>query len=204
MSEHDDEAQRARGFADRIQAAGVRHAAMKCAAAPTGTPEATTAAAVEAVTRRPSPMTPEERAEIEALLPPDLRYGRSSALALCSEYERSALASVVLGLLRRARAAESIVAGRETEPTHEEFLAQDRAGGGWLVAYVTPSTQPGHQCVRAVRNYVDARGFLASLSYSRGKVIRWWALATDGAPGVWPVPQSDDVEVLVRKTESVR
>ena len=50
MSEHDDEyeAQRARGFADRIQAAGVRHAAMKRAAtAPTGTPEAA-AAAVDA------------------------------------------------------------------------------------------------------------------------------------------------------------
>ena len=203
MSEHDDEyeAQRARGFADRIQAAGVRHAAMRRAAAPTGTPEAV-AVAVEAAARRP--MTPEERAEIEALLLPDLRDGRSGVLTLGSEYERGVLSSVVLDLLRRARAAETVIAGCETEPTHEEFLAQEVAGGGWLVAYVTPRTKPGYQCMHLLPDYTSVRQWISSMNRSFDRVIRWWALGTDGAPGAWPVPQGNEVEVLMRKMGSVR
>lgn len=201
MSEHDEyEAQRVRGFADRIQAAGVRHAAMRRAAAPTGTPEAV-AVAVEAATGWPL-MTPEERAEIEALLLPDLRDGRRGVLTLGSEYERGVLSSVALDLLRRARAAEATIAGREAEPTHEEFLAHELAGGGWMVAYVTPLTKPGCQHMTVMSNYGIVRGWLSTISCRYGQVLRWWALATNGVPCAWPVPKGDEIERLKQREAS--
>ena len=175
MSERDDEyeARRARDFADRIHAAGVRHGAMKRAAkAPTGTPETT--AAVD-----PSPMTPEEIAEVEALLPPDLWDGRSSALALCSEDERGVLSSVVLGLLRRARAAEAIVAGRTTPPTDAEIYAHDARGGAWLV------TLPPRAQVRMMpeTRYTSDPAEVSRLWWSEGA---WWVPVLHGRPCAWP------------------
>ena len=99
---------------------------------------------------------------------------------------------------------EAIVAGRESEPTHEEFLAQEVAGGGWLAAYVTPLTKPGYQHMTVLSNYGFVLGWLSGISCRRGQVLRWWALATDGVPCAWPVPQGNEVEVLRRKMESVR
>lgn len=173
---------------DRLQAAGLRHAAMRLAAArPTGTPDAA-ARSFEAMFAMPPSITPEERAEL---------------VALRAEYEHQTAAEFALALLRRARVAEAIVAGRETEPTHEEFLAQEVAGGGWLVAYVTPHTKPGHQAMKVLANYADVLWWL-DRQLGGEKVVRWWAIGTSGAPGVWPVPQGNEVEVLTRRMESAR
>ena len=197
MSENDKHAAQGEvdDLDDRLQAAGARHAAMRRAAAPTGTAEAA-ARSFEAMFAMPPSITPEKRAELLALRSL-LRH------AAQTEYGHQTAAEFALALLRRARAAEVIVAGRETEPTHEEFLAQEVAGGGWLVAYVTPHTKPGHQAMKVLANYADVRWWLENRRWG-DKVVRWWSLGTNGAPGAWPVPQGNEVEVLTQRMESAR
>lgn len=97
-------------FADRIQAASARHAAMRRAAAPTGTSEAA-ARSVEAMFAMPPSITPEERAEL---------------VALRAEYEHQTAAEFALALLRRA-----MVEGRTTPPTLAEVQAHVVNRGGW-------------------------------------------------------------------------
>lgn len=87
--------------------------------------------------------------------------------------ERDAAIAHAEELTRALRAAQAIVEGRPTTPTHAEALAHERRGGTWLVAR---RSEPG-------------RRFTASVVYGAWPIEnaeRVWALDAQRRPCAWP------------------